>query len=152
MTAMSAPANMLSTAATAEKVSTALVLPNEIAVRRALALSESWHDEPLVHLPDVVLDDLKISLTTAIAETEMALTPAHPGEILTALETWATRRGLPMPEGPGLDLDVEAMSSWPRAAFLIAFQRAWERFTYRRIPTAADLRTYIEDDLVAHQR
>src|SRR4051812_6346902 len=121
--------------------------PLEIATRRAIAWSESLHDEAAVNLPDDVVAVLEAGLPAAIAKAREDLEPVEPEEVVMALQTWADRRNLPLPEGLSLDLDVETMSSWPRVVFREAFRRAWERFSYPRVPTAAELHRYVAEDV-----
>src|SRR4051812_35541945 len=121
--------------------------PLEIATRRAIAWSESLHDEAAVNLPDDVVAVLEAGLPAAIAKAREDLEPVEPEEVVMALQAWADRRNLPLPEGLSLDLDVETMSAWPRVVFREAFRRAWERFSYPRVPTAAELHRYVADDV-----
>jgi hypothetical protein len=121
--------------------------PLEIATRRAIAWSESLHDEAAVNLPDDVVAVLEAGLPAAIAKAREDLEPVEPEEVVMALQAWADRRNLPLPEGLSLDLDVETMSAWPRVVFREAFRRAWERFSYPRVPTAAELHRYVAEDV-----
>src|SRR4051812_5842505 len=121
--------------------------PLEIATRRAIAWSESLHDEAAVNLPDDVVAVLEAGLPAAIAKAREDLEPVEPEEVVMALQTWADRRNLSLPEGLSLDLDVETMSAWPRVVFREAFRRAWERFSYPRVPTAAELHRYVAEDV-----
>jgi hypothetical protein len=122
-------------------------LPLETATRRAIAWSESLRDEAALTLPDDIVAALEAGLPAAIAEAREDLEPVEPEEVVMALQTWADRRNLPLPEGLSLDLDVETMSAWPRVVFREAFRRAWERFSYPRVPTAAELHRYVADDV-----
>ena len=121
--------------------------PLETATRRAIAWSESWRDEAAVNLPDDVVAILEAGLPAAIAMARADLEPVDPEEVVMALQTWADRRNLPLPEGLSLDLDVETMSGWPRVVFREAFRRAWERFSYPRVPTAAEIHRYVAQDV-----
>jgi hypothetical protein len=122
-------------------------LPLETATRRAIAWSESLRDEAAVNLPDDIVAILEAGLPAALAKAREDLEPVEPEEVVMALQTWADRRNLPLPEGLSLDLDVETMSAWPRVVFREAFRRAWERFSYPRVPTAAELHRYVADDV-----
>jgi hypothetical protein len=121
-------------------------LPNATPITRLLAWSESWADEPLPHLPDIP-PDLVAALPVAVAQARRDLTPGDPGEILAGLTTLASRRGLPLPDGIALEMDVEVMAAWPRDLWHKAFTGIWERFAYRRMPEVADFRRVIEADL-----
>jgi hypothetical protein len=105
------------------------------------------HDEAAVNLPDDVVAVLEAGLPAAIAKAREDLEPVEPEEVVMALQAWADRRNLPLPEGLSLDLDVETMSAWPRVVFREAFRRAWERFSYPRVPTAAELHRYVAEDV-----
>jgi hypothetical protein len=124
-----------------------LASPNATALPRMLALSESWHDEPGVVLPDSVRSDLADCLPAAIEATRQALEPGDPAEVLAALKTLADRKGFDLPAGIGLDLDIEVMSEWPRDLFRRAFRGIWENFAYRRMPEVGDFRAFIGDVL-----
>src|SRR3954452_18347981 len=124
-----------------------LALPPETATRCAIAWSESLRDEAALNLPDDIIAVLEAGLPAAIAKAREDLEPVEPEEVVMALQAWADRRNLPLPEGLSLDLDVETMSSWPRVVFREAFRRAWERFSYPRVPTAAELHRYVADDV-----
>jgi hypothetical protein len=104
-------------------------------------------DEAAVNLPDDIVAILEAGLPAALAKAREDLEPVEPEEVVMALQTWADRRNLPLPEGLSLDLDVETMSAWPRVVFREAFRRAWERFSYPRVPTAAELHRYVADDV-----
>ncbi|MDR3517449.1 MAG: hypothetical protein P4M00_16720 [Azospirillaceae bacterium] len=117
-----------------------------------LALSESWHDEASILLTDEDISAIEAALPSALAAAERDQAPADPAEIVAALETWSSRRGLPLPQGLGLDLDIEALATWPQQLFRKAFAAAWQCFPHRRVPTAADFRVYIDDDLREAQR
>ena len=121
-------------------------LPNATQLTRLLAWSESWADEPLPHLPDIP-PDLVAALPVAVAQARHDLTPGDPGEILAGLTTLASRRGLPLPDGIALEMDVEVMATWPMDLWRKAFTGIWERFAYRRMPEVADFRRVIEADL-----
>jgi hypothetical protein len=112
-----------------------------------LALSESWHGEPGIHLPESIRDDLAEGLPIAIEAARRDLEPGDPREVLASLMALASRRGFEMPAGLGLDLDVELMAEWPRDLFVKAFRGVWEKFGYRRMPEVADFRAHIEFDL-----
>jgi hypothetical protein len=124
-----------------------LVSPNATAQLRMLALSDSWHDEPGVALPDSVRSDLIAGLPTAIEAARQALEPGDATEVLAALKTLADRKGFDLPAGIGLDLDIEVMSEWPRDLFRRAFRGIWENFAYRRMPEVGDFRALISDAL-----
>jgi hypothetical protein len=124
-----------------------LASSNGTALPRMLALSESWHDEPGVVLPDSVRSDLAECLPAAIEAARQALEPGDPAEVLTALKTLADRKGFNLPPGIGLDLDIEVMSEWPRDLFRRAFRGIWENFAYRRMPEVGDFRAFIGDAL-----
>jgi hypothetical protein len=124
-----------------------LASSNGTALPRMLALSESWHDEPGVVLPDSVRSDLAECLPAAIEAARQALEPGDPAEVLAALKTLADRKGFNLPAGIGLDLDIEVMSEWPRDLFRRAFRDIWENFAYRRMPEVGDFRAFIGDAL-----
>ncbi|EWY40843.1 hypothetical protein N825_33475 [Skermanella stibiiresistens SB22] len=110
-------------------------------------MSDSWHDEPGIHLPERVRDELERHLPAAIETARLELEPGDPREVLASLTALASRRGFEMPAGIGLDLDIEIMSEWPRDLFVKAFRAIWESFRYRRMPEVADFRAHIETDL-----
>jgi hypothetical protein len=69
-----------------------LASPSATALPRMLALSESWHDEPGVALPDSVRFDLIAGLPAAIEAARSRLDPGNPQEVLAALKTLADRK------------------------------------------------------------
>lgn len=71
-------------------------------------------------------------------------------EILTALETLAVARNLPLPADTVLDLDLAIMGEWPADLFRKAFRGIWENYRYRRFPGAADFKALIAADLAIH--
>lgn len=90
---------------------------------------------------------LEAGLQAALAEAQTALRPGDPEEVLAALELVAERKGLALPAGMALDLDVEAMAQWPRDLFRRAFREVWENFPYRRMPEVPDFKQYIAAEL-----
>jgi len=124
--------------------------PSATRSARLHAWSESWADEPLPHLPDIP-PDLRDALPEAVAQARRDLDPGDPGEVLAALATLASRRGLDLPDGIALELDIEIMAGWPRDLWRTAFRAVWERFAYRRMPEVADFRRFIEADLAERQ-
>ena len=129
----------------------ALTSPAATPPQRMLALSESWHEEPGIHLPEAVRAEFAQGLPAALELARRDLEPGDPAEVLASLAALASRRGFEMPAGLALDLDVELMAEWPRDLFLKAFRGIWESFKYRRMPEVADFRAHIETDL-ADQR
>jgi hypothetical protein len=126
--------------------SPAPALPNATPMSRLLHWSESWQDELGIHLPNLPVDLIE-ALPAAIDQARKDLTPGDAGEVLVALSTFASRRGFPLPEGPGLEMDVEALASWPRDLWRKSFRAVWEKFAYRRLPEVPDFRQHIEGDL-----
>jgi hypothetical protein len=124
-----------------------LASPSATALPRMLALSDSWHDEPGVALPDSVRSDLIAGLPAAIEAARSCLDPGNPQEVLAALKTLADRKGFDLPVGLALDLDIEVMAGWPCDLFRRAFRAIWEHFSYRRMPEVGDFRKHIEQDL-----
>jgi len=116
-----------------------------------LALSDSWHDEPGLALPESVRQDLDAGLPGAIEAARQELEPGDPAEVLAALKALADRKGFDLPAGIGLDLDIEVMSEWPRDLFRRAFRGVWENFTYRRMPEVGDFRAFIGEALTERQ-
>jgi hypothetical protein len=129
-----------------------LASPSATALRRMLALSDSWHDEPSMVLPDSIRADLAVGLPHAIAQARTRLEQGDAAEVLMALKTLADRKGFDLPIGLGLDLDIEVMSEWPRDLFRRAFRGVWETFGYRRMPEVADFRRHIEDELAERRQ
>jgi hypothetical protein len=125
----------------------ALTSPAATPPQRMLALSESWHEEPGIHLPEAVRSELAQGLPAALELARRDLEPGDPAEVLASLAALASRRGFEMPAGLALDLDVELMAEWPRDLFVKAFRGVWETFAYRRMPEVADFRAHIETDL-----
>ena len=120
--------------------------PSATTLTRLLHWSESWRDEPGVHLPDLP-PDLVDALPVAIEQAMLELAPSDPGEVMAALSTLASRRGFPLPNGLALEMDVEALANLPRDLWRKAFRAVWEGFTYRRMPEVPDFRAHIVDDL-----
>ncbi len=125
----------------------ALTSPAATPPKRMLALSESWHEVPVIQLPEAVRADLAVGLPAALDMARRDLEPGSPAEVLASLAALANRRGFEMPTGLSLDLDVELMAEWPRDLFVKAFRGVWETFAYRRMPEVADFRRHIETDL-----
>jgi hypothetical protein len=113
--------------------------PRTTQVERLLCWSESWQDEPGIHLPDLP-PDLSETLPDTIASARLDLAPGDPGEVMAALTTLAGRRGFPLPDPIALEMDVEVMAAWPRDLWRKAFRSVWERFEYRRMPEVPDFR------------
>jgi hypothetical protein len=103
-------------------------------------------EEPAITLPDIP-DEVVKALPDAIEEARLALAPGDPAEVLRALTTLCSRKGLPVPDDIALEMDTEVMSAWPRDLWIKAFRSVWEEFSYRRIPEVADFRKHIEADL-----
>jgi hypothetical protein len=110
------------------------------------AFAESWHDEASIFLPDR-LEDIETELPGAIARAESELMPSHPGEVISALQALADRRGFDLPNSIAFEMDVEVMAGWPKDLFQKAFHMIWERFSYRRLPEVADFFRHIETDM-----
>src|SRR5687767_10111651 len=66
--------------------------PRTTQVERLLCWSESWQDEPGIHLPDLP-PDLSETLPDTIASARLDLASGDPGEVMAALTTLAGRRG-----------------------------------------------------------
>ena len=130
--------------------STSLTSLSATQKRQVDAWSESWHDEPGIHLPDPP-DAVVAALPAAIAEARRSLAPGDPAEVLAALTTLAVRRGFAMPDDVALEMDVEILASWPRDLWRLAFRRIWENFAYRRMPEVADFRKTIEAEMAERQ-
>jgi hypothetical protein len=120
-------------------------LPSATDVQRTIAFAESWSDEPTQIIP--ADPQIAAALPAALAEAQRALEPGNPAEVLQALTLMAERRGLALPEGLALDLDVELLARWPRDLFRLAFRRVWENFGYRRMPEVPDFKRTIEAEL-----
>src|SRR3954451_19596024 len=113
---------------------------------RLPAWTDSWADEPAIHLPDMPAEIID-SLPVAVAQARADLATGDAGEVLAALSTLASRRGFPLPDDLALELDVEVMAGWPRDLWRKAFRAIWEQFSYRRMPEVADFRKFIAADL-----
>ncbi len=113
---------------------------------RLPAWTDSWADEPAIHLPDMPAEIVD-RLPAAVAQARSDLAPGDAGEVLAALTTLASRRGFPLPDDIALEMDVEVMAGWPRDLWRKAFRAVWEQFAYRRLPEVADFRKYIAADL-----
>lgn len=100
--------------------------------------------------PSVIPAAVRSDLPCALAEARAQLAPGRPEAVLSALATIAERRGLALPCGLGLDLDVEIMAEWPEDLFALAFKRVWTTFGYRRMPEVADFERAIHAEL--HER
>jgi hypothetical protein len=129
-----------------DRASPPQTLLDSMPTARLIAWSESWADEPLPHLPEFP-PELVDALPGALDQARRDLSAGDPGEILAALTAMASRRGLPLPDGIALQMDVEIMASWPPDLWRKAFSSIWERFAYRRFPEVADFRRVIEADL-----
>ena len=112
--------------------------------------SESWAGEPAITLPDLP-PELAEALPEAIEEAKREMAPGDPAEILVALTTMASRKGLPVPDDIALEMDVEILAAWPRDLWRRAFRAVWENFTYRRFPEVGDFRKHIAADLNERQ-
>jgi hypothetical protein len=112
--------------------------------------SDSWAGEPAITLPDLP-PELAAALPEAIEEAKREMAPSDPGEILVALTTMASRKGLPVPDDIALEMDVEILAAWPRDLWRRAFRAVWEGFTYRRFPEVGDFRKHIVADLNERQ-
>jgi hypothetical protein len=115
-----------------------------------MSWSESWREEPGVHLPDLP-PELAAALPEAIGQAVLDLAPGDPCEVMAALTRMAGRRGFSLPDAIALELDVEVMSTWPRDLWRKAFRNVWERFEYRRMPEVPDFRKYIAAELEERQ-
>jgi hypothetical protein len=134
----------------ARTADTSPALPSATTRQRLHAWSESCHDEPSIHLPDLP-DELIQALPAAIAAAERDLEPGDPAEVLSALTALGSRRGFALPEGPALEMDVEILASWPRDLWRLALRRIWEDFAYRRLPEVADFKKAIEAEWAERQ-
>jgi hypothetical protein len=121
-------------------------LPMPTTSVRLPAWTDSWADEPAIHLPDMPAEIID-QLPAAVAQARSDLAPGDAGEVLAALSTLASRRGFPLPDDVALEMDVEVMAGWPRDLWRKAFRAVWEQFSYRRLPEVADFRKYIAADL-----
>lgn len=90
-------------------------------------------------------------LPEAIRLAEEALQAGDPAEVLASLKQIALRRGMALPEGLILDLDVEILASWPGDIFRKAFLGVWENFRYRRFPEVPDFKEHVADALEARK-
>ena len=120
--------------------------PTAIGNGRLPAWTDSWADEPAIHLPDMPAEVVD-ALPEALARARDDLAPGDPAEVLAAVTTLASRRGFPLPDDIALELDIEVMASWPRDLWRKAFRAVWEQFSYRRLPEPADFRRHIAADL-----
>jgi hypothetical protein len=120
--------------------------PTTTGAVRLPAWTDSWADEPAIHLPDMPAEIVD-RLPAAVAQARSDLAPGDTGEVLAALTTLASRRGFPLPDDIALEMDVEVMAGWPRDLWRKAFRAVWEQFAYRRLPEVADFRKYIVADL-----
>ena len=107
----------------------------------------SWHDEPAYLIPATEAERAASVLPEVIRAAEAKLEPGDPAEVLAMLQVLATRRGLPLPDGLALDLDVEMMAAWPKDLFTKAFRGVWETFAYRRFPEVPDFHKHIASDI-----
>jgi hypothetical protein len=122
---------------------------SETLRQRIECWSDSWAGEPAITLPDLP-PELAEALPEAIEEAKREMAPGDPAEILVALTTMASRKGLPVPDDIALEMDVEILAAWPRDLWRRAFRAVWENFTYRRFPEVGDFRKHIVTDL--HER
>ena len=85
----------------------AVTLPDATALRRTLALSASWHDEPSPHLPTEVVQALESELPKVIClpPSRLVLGPASPagGKVLIAVSL----AGAACDELPGQQIGIE---------------------------------------------
>ena len=102
---------------------TAIGLPSETERKQTLAFVASWHDEPAWMVP---ADEAVERALPVLIEQAAAIELSNPVEVLSALMTWAERRGMALPIGPALDFDVEILASWPRDLFHLAYRRCWK--------------------------
>src|SRR3954452_19619729 len=105
-----------------------LALPPETATRCAIAWSESLRDEAALNLPDDIIAVLEAGLPAAIAKAREDLEPVEPEEVVMALQAWADRRNLPLPEGlipmpESFDLSL-MIDSVGKGRFSIPFHRS----------------------------
>jgi hypothetical protein len=121
-------------------------LPTPTTDARLPAWTDSWADEPAIHLPDMPAEIID-RLPACVAQARSDLAPGDAGEVLAALSTLASRRGFPLPDDIALEMDVEVMAGWPRDLWRKAFRAVWEQFAYRRLPEVADFRKHIAADL-----
>jgi hypothetical protein len=121
--------------------------PTTAQSARRLALC--WRDDPGSPLPEdsASLKRLLRGAEQALAEAENGLLPGSAGTVAEFIRIFAERRGLAMPAGAGLELDIEIMSSWPTDLFRKAARGVWEDFTFRRMPEVPDFKRYIAEDL-----
>src|SRR3954454_25281648 len=117
-------------------------LPMPTAGVRLPAWTDSWADEPAIHLPDMPADIID-SLPAAVAQARSDLAPGDAGEVLAALSTLASRRGFPLPDDLALQMDVEVMAGWPCDFWRKSFRRVWEQSAYRRLRDVATSRKYL---------
>jgi hypothetical protein len=78
--------------------------------QRLSAWSDSWADEPMLHLPDLP-PEMAAVLPLEIDRLRADLAPGDPREVLVALTSLATRRGSPLPDEPALQMDVDRRPS-----------------------------------------
>ena len=72
-------------------------LPMPTTGARLPAWTNSWADEPAIHLPDMPAEIID-RLPAAVAQARADLAPGDAGEVLAALSTLASRRGFPLPD------------------------------------------------------
>jgi hypothetical protein len=116
--------------------------------------SESTGDVGLGWLTDRDIEVARKELPVAISWAQARLEPGDPEDVLEALEAFAMKRGVKLPSGLALDMDIETMARWPSDLFRQSFSRLWEDFPahYRRLPEVSEFKGYIVDDLEKRRR
>jgi hypothetical protein len=111
--------------------------------------SESTGDVGLGWLTERDIEVARKQLPMALSWAKARLEPGDPEEVLHALEAFAEKRGVRLPAGLALDMDIEIMARWPSDLFRHSFCRLWEDFPahYRRLPEVSEFKVYIADDL-----
>jgi hypothetical protein len=116
--------------------------------RSVVSLAERFARHPSDGLPAKVSS----SQVTAAYEAEKAVQCADPAAICEYMALFAERRGLKPPSEMAMQMDCAVMTTWPAEMFAKAARLAWERFAELRVPSPADLRGYIADDLAERDR
>lgn len=106
-------------------------------------------NEPLDLLPDDLVAHARMKLPDLLMRLNAGLgSGASPEEVIAALECFATRRGLPLPELSQLMMDVDTIcQEMPADLFRLAYRRLWSSFVYRRVPGTADFKAAVAAEL-----
>ena len=115
------------------------------------ALAELSRDHPEQLTPEALTPAVLTGLKAAVAEARQACAPAEAGEIVRALQAFARRHQVEVPDEIALEFDAEVIVDWPADLWRWAFRELWARWTYRRMPTVGDFRAVIAAELEARQ-